>query len=121
MTVISIMVGGFFGAISRFYVSGRMNERFGLFFPVGTFFVNMIGSFLLGLLIGCHSVATTFYKLFGIGFLGSFTTYSTFMNELVQLHGREEKKEEGAYLIVSLLLGMIFALVGLWIGRLFFS
>ncbi|WAA13307.1 fluoride efflux transporter FluC [Fervidibacillus halotolerans] len=120
MTVVFVIIGGFLGAIFRFSISGFMNQRTDLFFPVGTFFVNMIGSFLLGLLVGSDQSGSYIFDWFGIGFLGSFTTYSTFMNELVQFDECEEKREAKLYVLISLFFGFLFGWIGIFVGKTFF-
>ena len=86
--IIFVSIGGFFGAISRFAVSKSVKSRKKTSFPVGTFAVNLMGSFLLGLLIGMH-LKGDHYALLGIGFMGSFTTFSTLMLESEQLRNRK--------------------------------
>lgn len=115
MTVWLVMLGGFIGALFRFYISRLVNSRFGSKFPAGTFFVNLTGSFLLGFLIGFQTPPSV-YASFGIGFLGSFTTYSTFMNESVFMKEGQRTREAGLYVIFSLFFGFLFASTGLIIG-----
>mgnify|MGYP000876586371 CR=1 FL=1 len=114
MEVILIAVGGFFGAISRYYISRKWNSKFG-FLPYGTLFVNIFGSFLLGLIIGLDT-DQYIYSLFGIGFLGAFTTFSTFIVELIELQESDKTKGMITYLMISIIFGFIFALVGVIIG-----
>jgi len=78
-----IGTGGFFGAIARFSVAGMVTS------PVNTLFVNVLGSFMLGILmydsdyLGYVSPRTR--MAVGVGFLGSFTTFSTFAVQSYQL------------------------------------
>ncbi|OMP66035.1 fluoride efflux transporter CrcB [Domibacillus epiphyticus] len=75
--MIFVAIGGFFGAIARFWIGQRFNTSS---FPFGTLFVNIIGAFLLGILI--ESGVEGDWMLFcGTGFLGAFTTFSTWMLE----------------------------------------
>jgi CrcB protein len=78
-------VGGFFGALARFLVSHGWTVLLGSRFPFGTFVVNVSGSFLLGLLyalilarVGAAEHAEATRLALGVGFLASFTTFSTF-------------------------------------------
>jgi CrcB protein len=79
MTALLVAVGAAVGAALRFEIARRLDGRF----PTGTLAVNVLGSFLLGLLsalaLGAHPIA-----LLGTGFCGGFTTYSAFA---VQTHG----------------------------------
>ena len=89
LKILYIGTGGFIGATSRYFVSGLV-QRFlsASWFPYGTFAVNMIGCFLIGFLNGLAESRQVFspeFRLFMfIGFLGSFTTFSTFDYEAFQ-------------------------------------
>jgi fluoride exporter len=116
MNVFCIAVGGFFGAISRYYLSGFLNRKYGVM-PIGTLIVNIFGSFLLGLLIGID-LNQYVYHLLGVGFLGAFTTFSTFMVEVIGLYESKSSKSMIVYLVTSIVLGLVFAFVGLRLGSL---
>ncbi|MCT6837710.1 MAG: CrcB family protein, partial [Bifidobacteriales bacterium] len=79
-------------------------------FPVATFFINITGSFLLGLVNG-QLPKNTFILAFSIAVLGGYTTFSTYMNETVQL-GTKKKVMAYAYYLLSALLGILAALLG---------
>jgi CrcB protein len=108
-SIVLIGIGGFLGACSR-YLTGRVVNRYWKgSFPMATFIVNITGSFLLGLVI-CQpelyqTLALDVQGIIGIGFLGAFTTFSTF--ELEVLHLVEKKKYviAGLYVILSFLIG----------------
>ncbi len=87
MTLFYIGIGGFFGAISRFLISGWIQKLSGLFFPLGTLGVNVIGSFLIGIaaLYFEQVIAPEYRALFITGFLGALTTFSTFSYETTML------------------------------------
>ena len=89
MTVLAISVGAVLGANARYVVSGWLSDRFGSSFPVGTLVVNVGGSFLIGLfltLIGERLVVADWWRpLVAIGFLGSYTTFSSFSFETLAL------------------------------------
>jgi fluoride exporter len=111
--MIFVSIGGFFGAMSRFAIS-RIQTKSG--FPFATLTVNLIGAFLLGLLLGLD-VQGSLYSLVGIGFMGAFTTFSTLMLEAVNLKKAEKKKMYYSYLLSSYAIGIILAVCGLIVGR----
>lgn len=114
MMFLYVAIGGFFGAIARYGVSQLVKQN-NLHFPFATFFVNTIGSFLLGVVIG--SVFPSSMRLFfGVGFLGSFTTYSTFMVENVKLILENKSKIMILYSFFFYIFGIVFAFLGLVIG-----
>jgi CrcB protein len=83
-TALAVGLGGFFGAISRFYVGVQMVKYFPHEVPLATLTVNIVGSFLIGIVIAffIHYSPSVVLKVFLItGFLGSLTTYSTFAIE----------------------------------------
>jgi len=87
-TAIAVGCGGFLGAILRFYVGVEMVKHFPHAVPLATLAVNVVGSFIIGLLIALFVTYTpnTFLKLFLVtGFLGALTTYSTFAIESFML------------------------------------
>lgn len=89
MTILAISVGAVLGANARYFVGGWINDRFGAAFPIGTLVINITGSFALGLflaLIGERLVVADWWRpLVAIGFLGSYTTFSTFSFETLAL------------------------------------
>lgn len=87
-----VALGGFGGAISRYAMIQFIGARFSTAFPYGTLTVNVIGSFALGLLLGTDMDQDSKYSFagLGIGFLGSFTTFSTYAVE--SLHMSQKKR-----------------------------
>ena len=83
-------IGGFFGAIARYGISKRLNDPSQPTIPKGTLTVNLVGSFLLGIIIGAIP-NTIMTLLFGTGFLGAFTTFSTLKLELTFYLNKNKK------------------------------
>lgn len=111
MELIALAIGAFCGAISRFAVSQWMKTFWKREFPLATFLINVIGSFLLGLVIGAH-LDTSWTLLLGTGLLGSFTTFSTFKIETLQLLQDGNRKVLALYLVASYSFGIIAAFLG---------
>jgi len=87
-TALAVGLGGFLGAITRFYVGVEMVKHFPHEVPLATLTVNVVGSFIIGILIAIFMTYTpnTYVKLFLVtGFLGALTTYSTFAIESFML------------------------------------
>lgn len=113
--ILFIAIGGFFGAITRFVLSKKFNRPQGTF-PIGTLIANVSGSFLLGILLG-SGIEGNLFALFGVGFLGSCTTFSTIFLEFILLIQNHQKLIFYAYFVTSYILGISFAFTGFVIGR----
>lgn len=107
----TVAIGGFFGAVCRFQISEWIHVKFNKEKYIATFLINCIGSLLLGFVIG-ESYSNFAIQLIAIGFLGSFTTFSTFSFEVVKL--LEEKRVQAAiyYVVGSSVVSIIFAAFG---------
>jgi len=122
MPLILIGLGGFAGAIARHLVDGIVADRTGGNFPWGTLVVNASGSFVLGLLITLTADRAILpAEIRGpvlIGFLGAYTTFSTYMLESWRL------VESGAIVLAlanlagSTIVGLVAVVIGLTLGRL---
>ena len=121
MPLLLIGLGGFAGAISRYVVDGFVADRTAGAFPWGTLAVNLSGSFVLGLLFAMATeraiLPADIRAPVMIGFIGAYTTFSTYMLESWLLI------ENGSYLPAianlggSVLLGLAAVLAGLTLGR----
>jgi CrcB protein len=84
-----IGAGGFIGAITRYIIGTWIGQNWGRSFPMGTFFINVSGSFLIGLLMTLLAekyMVNPQWRLFlVVGFLGAYTTFSTFEYETANL------------------------------------
>jgi fluoride exporter len=111
-----IGVGGFLGAVARFVLSRALGSFFGAF-PFGTLFVNVSGSFGLGLILyGVmygKSLSPEWRSLWTIGFIGAYTTMSTFAYESMRL------LELGDYRLFALnsTANFFLCLAAVWLGK----
>ncbi|WP_138495416.1 fluoride efflux transporter CrcB [Paenibacillus pinistramenti] len=113
-----VAIGSFAGAVCRYGSVTYLGAKFPrLVLPVGTLFVNLLGAFLLGLLTGMDANAEM-TLLIGTGFMGAFTTFSTFQYELVQLGSQKRFGTAGRYLLLSVVLGLVLAYAGYELGGL---
>lgn len=88
MRVVALAVAAAAGAVCRYLVDVAVQERTDVAFPLGTLVVNVTGSAALGFLVGLglyHGLADTPRVVLGTGFLGAYTTFSTFAYETVRL------------------------------------
>lgn len=110
-----VAIGGFFGAIARLGISNWFKKRYSSAFPLGTLFVNLLGAFLLGFIIG-KGVNSSWQLLFGTGFMGAFTTFSTFKLESIQLYSNKNWRMIAIYLGITYTFGILFAFLGMKAG-----
>lgn len=115
MQILAIMLGGMLGALARFGTGSLIQKLAGSAFPYGTLTVNVTGSLLIGLLWGFSNhfhfppVLRTF--LF-IGFLGSFTTFSSFSLETMGMIQKGQIAPAFLYIILQNVLGISAAFLG---------
>ena len=115
-----VATGGALGASLRFVSSSFFN----LFFPnlpIGTFFVNVLGSFIIGLLINTlemRSSSEIFIKYFLIiGVLGSYTTFSSFSYEVIELYNNKKLLLSIIYILASVFSCIVAAYAGYSINK----
>jgi CrcB protein len=121
MPLLLIGLGGFAGAISRYLVDGFVTDRTAGAFPWGTLAVNLSGSFVLGLLFAMTAeraiLPADIRGPVMIGFIGAYTTFSTFMLESWVLIENGSYMAAVANLGGSVLLGLVAVVTGLTVGR----
>ena len=120
-----ICLGGALGTGARYLLSGWLAEAWGPGFPVGTLAVNVIGSFLLGLImqvaLTTELVPPTLRLFLSTGIMGGFTTYSSFNYETLKLFQDSAWGLGALNLGVTVLSCLGAGLLGLYAGRLLFG
>lgn len=119
--VLLVAVGGAVGAVARYGVGTLALRLAGPGWPWGTLAVNIVGGFLMGLLVGALSARAAggdqLRLLLGVGVLGGFTTFSAFSLETMLLIERREWLGAAAYVAASVVLSIAALSVGLWLAR----
>ena len=115
-TLFYIGIGSCTGGISRYLLSKYVQNMTSSGFPIGTFMVNIIGCFIIGLLYGLFdrgNLMNTNLKLFlTVGFCGGFTTFSTFMGDNFQLIKAGNFFYCSLYMAASIFCGYLFLFLG---------
>ncbi|KAA6470364.1 MULTISPECIES: fluoride efflux transporter CrcB [Bacillus cereus group] len=111
-----VAIGGFFGAISRFGISNWFKKRNSSSFPIATFLINLTGAFLLGYILG-KGIDKSWQLLLGTGFMGAFTTFSTFKLESTQLGANKMWGIYFLYIGASYIIGILLAFLGIQVGK----
>jgi len=114
--------GGFLGAITRYLLSLWVDARMETPFPVATLLINVTGSFILGTLSGVLEFSTLPAEIrltLGVGFVGAYTTFSTFTYETLRLVEAGNAGLAFAYVAASIVVGLAAAMLGLALGRVF--
>ncbi len=117
-----VALGGAAGSVARYWLSGWAQERWGAGFPYGTFIINVSGSFVLGLFSTLWMrLAWSDYArlLIAMGFLGAYTTFSTFEFESLRLIAIEGRYRAAfIYVVGSVVVGLGAAYLGVVMARL---
>lgn len=120
--LLSIALGGALGALLRHFTAGRVMHFFGGNFPSGTMVVNILGSFIMGLLIVLlatrFELSQEWRGFLVVGVLGGFTTFSAFSLETVVLIERGALMQTALYVGGSVIISITALFVGMWLGRL---
>ena len=120
-TYLAIAFGGALGAISRHWLTSAMENLNGTDFPLGTFVVNLFGSFLIGLVFVVFaeklSFADQWRPVIIIGFLGAMTTFSTFSLDALLLFQQGQYNTALFYVLGSVVLCLSAAYIGMYVSR----
>ena len=124
-SLLYVALGGAMGASARHLLGGVIMRAAGPGFPYGTLCANVVGSFLMGVLVAwlaARSVGDSAWRLFiGVGLLGGFTTFSSFSLDAILML---EKKAYGlfaAYVGGSVILSLLGLMLGLMLARKIFA
>jgi fluoride exporter len=118
--VLLVALGGGIGSAARYLLGGWFANRFGAAFPYGTFVINVTGSFIIGFFLAFAQERVSlnpYWRLFfAVGFLGGYTTFSTFEYETVRLLQDNEMLLSAVYALGSLFIGGLAAIGGIALG-----
>lgn len=116
-----VALGGAIGASLRHLLGGAMKTLLGPNYPYGTFAANVLGGFLMGLLVGwmAHKVSggENLRLFLGVGLLGGFTTFSAFSLDAVLMYERKAFATLAGYIGGSVVLSIGALMIGLWVAR----
>ncbi len=119
--ILSVALGGAFGAVARYLLNISPLAQVFEKFPFPTFLINIIGSFLIGFLMIVFAdkleVSENVRMAVIVGFLGAFTTFSTFEMEIFTLMRERQLLVAFLYLFLSVSVGFIGVLAGVALGR----
>ena len=114
-------IGGFIGSVGRIFSQQLAQRWFPLDFPIGTLAVNVIGSFVIGLIYGIsehnHFFSTETKLFLTAGLCGGFTTFSSFSYEALNLMRTGEYSTAMLYVVLGVLSGLLFVFLGFYLGR----
>lgn len=122
-TLLQVAAGGALGASGRYLTGVGMTALMGRGYPWGTLTVNIVGSFLMGVLVVvlANFSATRFAPFLTVGVLGGFTTFSSFSLDVVTLYERGEVVLAASYVTASLILSIAALFAGLLLTRSIFA
>lgn len=115
---IIVGIGGVLGSITRYLLGKLISEKWDTIIPIGTMIINITGALLLGIVSSLYTDGNL-YLLLAEGYLGAYTTFSTFMYEGFNLFQENEKLNAALYIFGTLFLGIIGFIIGIGIVKIF--
>ncbi|QEL13596.1 fluoride efflux transporter CrcB [Limnoglobus roseus] len=117
-TFLIVMLGGGLGANARFWLGVWFKDRgWTEFFPWHTFLINVLGSFVLGVVAMAYEHRPAWYHFLGVGICGGFTTFSTFSLETLVMMEKDRWLAATGYAVGSVLAGIFGAWFGMKLAR----
>ncbi|WML34087.1 fluoride efflux transporter CrcB [Clostridium sp. OS1-26] len=117
MEFLLVGTGGILGSITRYSLGKFISTHCKRQFPLGTAFINISGALLLGILSSAGA-SKNMYIFLGDGFLGAYTTFSTFMYEGFNLFESNKKLNAFIYILMSIVIGVVGYKIGFKLGLL---
>jgi len=115
--ILAIAIGAFFGAVSRFFISQMSISHF----PFATLFINIFGNFVLcfvaEITVEHIKISPALRHMITTGFISSFTTFSTFVLEIVKFLMKREFTIAVIYPLLSIVLGLLASILGFELAR----
>jgi CrcB protein len=118
--ILLVAAGGALGAVARYLVSNAVAQRLGAGWPWGTLIINLSGCLLISLFLGAGSgriAESNLRYLLPIGFVGAYTTFSSYEYEILRLFQLGRAASALLYVAASNLLGFAAVLAGAWLAR----
>ncbi|MEP6925458.1 MAG: fluoride efflux transporter CrcB [Pyrinomonadaceae bacterium] len=120
---LAVAFGGALGAMARYLITYSFVSRFFAPFPFATFFINVSGSFLIGfiltLIVERYTISDYWRLFFAVGFLGAYTTFSTFEFETLSLVRGRDFFNAALYVFLSFVVGFLAVCAGVWLAKKF--
>lgn len=121
LDLIVVAIGGAVGSVTRYLIGNFVSKNYHGSFPIGTFFINIVGCFLMGLfmssLIQKEMVDTSWRLFLCVGLLGGFTTFSSFGYEALTMLSNGKLMMAGMYAGCSIVAGVFAAITGMMVSK----
>ena len=115
---LAVAAGGSLGAVARYLITLATARLMGLGFPYGTFIINISGSFILGYFAAAYAhrekISHPAYLAVAVGFVGAYTTFSTWMYDSEALMKNSEYLKASANILGSIAVGLLAVRLGIW-------